>query len=176
MKELLVYTDGSCRNNGKKNSSGGMGIHFPNKELEDFSRPYLKGTATNQNTELLAILLAIKYIEKHLPLDEYAIIIYTDSKYSIDCVTKWVNGWKKNGWLTKCGTPVKNKKYIERIHRYISQNSIELRHVPAHTRGSDKGSVANDAADVLAKRGGRRAVRAYDLDKNADNIEILLIE
>lgn len=156
-KKLIVYTDGSCAGNGKVNAVGGIGIHFPNGELNDVSKVFRLGLCTNQRTELYAILTAIRYIKQKLGLGKYKILIKTDSKYSIDCITKWVYGWIKNGWKTKNDTPVANKEFIELIHKYYEKYDIIFEHVDAHTNLDDAESLANAIADKLATRATKKA-------------------
>lgn len=150
MQSLLVYTDGACTNNGKKNAMGGIGIHFPNKELPDISQSYKAGLCTNQKTELYAILTALRYINVKLGLKNYQLTIKTDSQYSINCITQWVKKWSTNNWLTKANTPVLNREYIQAIDRYYRKYNISFVHVHAHTRLTDNDSLANAVADKLA--------------------------
>lgn len=158
-KKIVVFTDGSCSGNGKKNSYGGIGIHFPNKELNDVSKVYRKGYCTNQKTELFAILTAIRYIKQNIGLKNVKVLIKTDSEYSINCVTRWVNGWIKNGWKTKNDTDVANKEFIEPIYKYYKKYDIEFEHVEAHTGYDDDDSVGNDKADKLATKATEKAIR-----------------
>lgn len=157
-KSIIVYTDGSCSGNGKKNSNGGIGIHFPNGELKDVSKIYRHGDCTNQKTELYAILTAIRYIKQNYNIVNRKIIIKTDSEYSINCITKWVNGWIKNGWKTKSNTPVLNREFIEPIHKYYERYDIEMIHVDAHTGNTDVDSIGNAKADQLATKATKRSI------------------
>lgn len=160
-KTIILFTDGSCLNNGKSNARGGMGVHFPNKELTDLSQPYsphlIKGftdsnACTNQKTELYAILLALRYINNKLKLRSFdKITIITDSQFSIDCFTKWAQGWCKNDWQSSKNQDVKNKQVIQLIYKYVLEyNNIEFKHVRSHTGKTDFESVGNDKADQLA--------------------------
>ena len=154
---IVVYTDGSCVGNGKSSAIGGIGIHFPNKELKDISKIYKDGYCTNQKTELCAILTALRYIKHNLDLQKFKICIKTDSQYSIDCITKWVYGWIKNGWMTKNNTPVANKEFIEPIYQYYERYDIVFDHVDAHTGMNNKESIANAVADKLATSATKKA-------------------
>lgn len=154
---ILVYTDGSCANNGRFGAVGGIGIHFPNKELRDISKIFRKETCTNQKTELYAILTALRYINQNFNLNKHSILIKTDSKYSINCVTNWIHAWIKNGWKTKSGTDVANKNMIRNIYYYYKRYNVEFVHVSAHTGASDSDSVGNAVADKLATKATRRA-------------------
>jgi ribonuclease HI len=157
-KHIVVYTDGSCVGNGKKNASGGIGIHFPNGELRDVSKIYSLGYCTNQKTELFAILTALRYIKQNLGLGNYKVFIKTDSEYSINCVTKWVYGWIKNGWKTKNNKPVANREFIEAIHKYYENYDIIFEHIEAHTNLNDEDSIANAKADQLATKATKKAI------------------
>lgn len=156
-KRIIVFTDGSCSSNGKKGALGGIGIHFPNKELKDLSRVFRLGLATNQRTELYAILTAIRYIKQSFRLSDYKIIIKTDSQYSINSISKWAYGWMKKGWKTKSNTPVANREFIEILNKYYDKYDIDLVHVPAHTGGRDKNSLGNAKADLLATAATKKA-------------------
>ena len=89
----------------KKNAKAGIGIYIS----DDFTiSEKLTGLPTNQRAELYAILKALELTN----MDNYSIVyIYTDSLYSINCITKWVYGWINNGWLDKKKKPVKTDIY-----------------------------------------------------------------
>ena len=59
--KINIYTDGSCINNGNKNSNGGIGIWFKKLDKRNYSEKILN--TTNNETELMAIIKAIKIIE-----------------------------------------------------------------------------------------------------------------
>ncbi len=165
-KTIIVYTDGSCFNNGKKCATGGIGIHFPNGELDDLSLPLDNPPITNQRAELSAIHTALKYIRRELGLVDKHVIIKTDSLYSINCLTKWVKGWIKNHWKTSKGEPVLNQDYIKIIYVYLQKYDIEFVHVDAHTGGDDYDSIHNAIADELAVAGTKSNKKCFDPNLN----------
>lgn len=150
MNIIRVFADGACRFNGKYNAKAGIGIHFPNNEFDDISEIFTSYKVTNQRAELFAIYKAVTIITSDIQFDK--IIIYTDSKYSIDCITKWIHKWKKNNWISSNNKPVLNLDLIKPLHNLISQyeNKIILRHVKAHTDNKDYYSIGNRYADNLA--------------------------
>lgn len=180
---IVVYTDGSCIGNGNVNANGGIGIYFPNKELKNVSKVYRHKRCTSSRTELYAILLAIKLIKQSYNLDDTTIDIYSDSKYSISCITKWAKNWEKNGWIKTDGLPVKNKEYICAIYKYFKLYNINFHHVHAHTKKSDEFSEYNDNADKLAKQATQRSIMENKKNKNQtksrtrydDDVEIVLV-
>ena len=77
------------------------------------------------------------------------LIIYTDSKYSIDCVCHWFPNWiKKNKLEGK-----KNLDLIRPISQYYLAKNIEFRHINSHTGLQDEHSLGNEEADRLATNG-----------------------
>lgn len=150
VKKISVYTDGSCSKKGQK-SICGYGIVFPNKELNDISKPFTIEPLTNQRAELYAIYKAIKKVHQKCEFDE--LMIYSDSEYSIKSVTIWIKSWKKNGWKTANGKEVLNQDIIKKIDRYLEKykGKIFFQHVKAHA-----GHEHNEKADQLAKKGAQK--------------------
>lgn len=151
MRIIEVFTDGSCITNGK--TRGGYGIYFPNKEMRNISRKFTHEPITNQRAELYAIYVSLILIKKNLEFDK--IIIYTDSEYSIKCLTQWIKKWEKTGWKSSAGTKVKNQDIIKPISSILNKldGIVEFRHVRSHTGKKDRLSIGNENADKLATAG-----------------------
>lgn len=148
IKIIEVYTDGACRNNGKLNASAGIGAYFPQHLSLNISEPLpYEFKPTNQKAELYAI---IKAIETSINVfgDSCEIIIYTDSQYSIQCIKEWIFNWKRNGWVTKEGKPVVNRKLIEQLDCLFNKHSVKMVKVKGHS-----GNYGNEMADRLAVEG-----------------------
>lgn len=177
-----AFTDGSTLGNGARNALGGIGVYFSGDYgLENVSLNYAKFVienpmlslqkATNNITELLGISIAIQLITQNYKtkyktdsLENLRIIIYSDSEYSINCITKWAAGWERNGWQKKGGKKadreIKNVELIKKLYRAYTTQRIKFVHVNSHTREpSNKNSVewrlwyGNEMADQLAKKG-----------------------
>jgi len=148
-KDLFIYTDGACSNNGKVNAKGGIGIFFKKNDKRNYSKK-INIKPTNNKCELLALINAIKIIEKNIKTYNN-IYIYTDSKYCINCVTKWFKKWEKNNFLNSQKKKVKNKNLIITFYNLLQKyNNIKLKYIKAHTNLTDIHSVGNSAADFLA--------------------------
>jgi ribonuclease HI len=110
--KICVYTDGSCLNNGKKNSIGGIGVYFSDNDPDNYGQVIDNegNKITNQTMELLACIQALKIIQDKIDngLNVNIIYIYTDSTYLINSITKWYNTWEKNKWKNSKGKDVEN--------------------------------------------------------------------
>jgi ribonuclease HI len=78
--------------------------------------------------------------------------VLSDSRYAIDCVTKWVYGWRKSGWVTSSGSPVANRELVEDIVALCQGRTVEFTWVRGHS-----GHRANERADALARQAAASA-------------------
>ncbi|MHC5612451.1 MAG: RNase H family protein, partial [Nostoc sp.] len=74
-----------------------------------------------------------------------AITLHTDSEYLINCVTKWVKGWKKKGWKKSDGKPVQNQDLLETLDELNTQQ-VKWQHVRGHS-----GNIGNERCDAIAR-------------------------
>ncbi len=148
--EIIVYTDGS---HIKPSNKCGYGVHFPNGDFPDISRPFIHLPRTNQRSELYAIYKAIKTVQERDK--DLNISIYTDSEYSIKCLTEWIKKWKNNDWKSSSGKSVMNQDLIKKIDSIMEAHTgkIKFTHVRAHTNKLDYNSIHNDIVDKLARSG-----------------------
>lgn len=80
------------------------------------------------------------------------IILYTDSDYSINCLTKWLTGWVNRNWKTSEGKDVLHQDLIrDTSSRLAKFKSHRFVHVRAHTGGEDDLSKQNDVVDKMAR-------------------------
>ena len=83
---------------------------------------------------------------------DQAIVILTDSQYAIDCVTRWLPGWRRRGWRTSGRRPVKHQAIIEAIAAELDRRTVQLVKVPGHA-----GHPLNERADRLAAAAAAQA-------------------
>jgi len=150
---LCIYTDGSSLGNGKFGAVAGVGVFFGVGDSRNVSEPLQGERQTNQRAELTAILRALE-----IAPERQEVHIYTDSKYSISCVTEWYINWEKNQWLTALRKPVENKDLIQQVlvkirDREVNGSKTVFNWVKGHS--TDPG---NEAADRLAVSGAQRRV------------------
>lgn len=145
-KEIyLIYTDGACHPNP---GTGGWGafIRFGHKTHKIYGG---QSSTTNQRMELMA---AIKGLEK-IPENSKA-ILFTDSQYLVNGITKWIYAWKKNGWKNRAGNKTKNREYWEKLDELSRDREVTFKWVKAHN-----GNKGNEIADSLAVMGRKEHAR-----------------
>lgn len=149
---MRVFTDGACSNNGRPGAKAGYAIWFPDHPSLSESARIPGGQAqTNQRAELSAIARAAVILDEK-GYHDVDVILYTDSDYSISCLTKWLPGWVARGWKTSSGTDVLHRDLIEDTSRRLSKlKSHRFVHVRAHTGGTDDLSKNNDVVDRMAR-------------------------
>jgi ribonuclease HI len=98
--------------------------------------------ATNNQGELMAVLQFFRATE-HLDED---LLILCDSQYVINCVTKWMPGWKKKGWRKADGKPVLNVELLQEIDAAIVGRKYRFEWVKGHAN-----HPLNEAADARAR-------------------------
>lgn len=116
---------------------------------------------TNQRAELTAVARALD----HVPIDR-AVLIHTDSNYSIKCLTEWFQKWEQNDWKSSSGKDVENKDLVKPILHRIREREqcgakTNFQWIKGHA--NDPG---NTAADLLAVQGSRYStpeLRAADI-------------
>jgi len=142
--ELTAYTDGACSGNP---GPGGWGaILVAKKGDEVLKEREMNGgepETTNNRMELMAAIEVLEALQKPSELT-----IVTDSSYVKDGITKWMFGWKKNGWKTASKKDVKNVDLWQRLDEAHSRHSVNWEWVKGHA-----GHPENERADQLARDG-----------------------
>lgn len=165
-KALKIYCDGACLNNPGKSGSGLAvynGGEFPILLHGDYEE-----RGTNNTAELNALYKALLIASEAQSLD--SISIFSDSKYSIDCVTKWAYGWKSKSW-TKKGGEIKNLEIIKLAHALYEdiKDKIDVQHVKAHC-----GIEGNELADRMAMQcitSKSKEYKEYSYERIAEVLE-----
>ena len=138
-KHVEIYTDGACSGNP---GPGGWGVlmRYNGHEKEMCGG---EDETTNNRMEMMAVIKALEALKKasHVKL-------YTDSKYVMQGITEWMDGWKAKNWKTASKKPVKNKDLWVQIDDLVNQHSVEFIWVKGHA-----GHPENERADELARSG-----------------------
>uniref|UniRef100_H3CZE8 Ribonuclease H1 n=1 Tax=Tetraodon nigroviridis TaxID=99883 RepID=H3CZE8_TETNG len=144
---VVVYTDGCCSANGKVGARAGIGVYWGlNHPLNVAER--LPGRQTNQRAEIQAACRALELAKEQ---NIKKLVLYTDSKFTINGVTCWVKNWKLNNWRLKSGGSVTNKEDFEKLERLNAGLDVVWMHVPGHA-----GYHGNEQADRLSREGAAK--------------------
>ncbi len=136
--EVHIYTDGACSGNP---GPGGWGAVLRYNEHEKKIYGWASET-TNNRMELLAAIRALEALKRPCK-----VIITTDSQYLRQGITDWINNWKRRGWKTAAGKPVKNKDLWVALDKLQNIHDIEWKWVKGHA-----GHAENELADSLARQ------------------------
>ncbi|WAP71006.1 ribonuclease HI [Jiella pelagia] len=138
-ERVEIFTDGACSGNPGPGGWGAI-LRYKGNEKE------LKGgeaDTTNNRMELLAAISALKALNRACAVD-----LYSDSNYMRDGITKWIFGWKKKGWRTADGKPVKNVELWQQLEAEKGRHDVTFHWVRGHA-----GHAENERADELARAG-----------------------
>jgi ribonuclease HI len=137
--KVIVHTDGACSGNP---GPGGWGAIL----VYNGTRKELSGgeaQTTNNRMELMGAIAALEDLKRPCKVE-----MHVDSAYVKDGITKWIHGWKRNGWKTADKKPVKNVELWQRLDKAILTHAISWHWVKGHA-GHDE----NERADELARAG-----------------------
>jgi ribonuclease HI len=137
--KIEIYTDGACRGNP---GPGGWGVLL----IAGKHRKTLCGgemDTTNNRMELQAVIEALNALKTDKPVR-----LHTDSKYVLDGINRWIDGWKQRGWKTSARKPVKNQDLWEELDEARKRHDIDWVWVKGHA-----GNSGNEEADELANQG-----------------------
>ncbi|KAL2875961.1 hypothetical protein SGCOL_008812 [Colletotrichum sp. CLE4] len=150
-----IFTDGASAGNGTPSARAGVGVYFGPNDARNVSEPLEGALQTNQRAELAAVLRALECTSVTQDVQ-----IWTDSKYTRNCATRYIEKWVTNGWRTGSGKPVKNQDLIRAIVEHLNRREAagtitSINWVKGHTKKLSKTAVGNRAADELATAGAR---------------------
>ena len=145
MTPVEIATDGACKGNPGPGGWGALirsGAH--EKELSGG-----EALTTNNRMELMAAIEALNALKRPC-----AVTLSTDSRYVMGGLTKWIHGWKRNGWRTADKKPVKNAELWQALLEAAARHQIEWKWVKGHAGHPDNeraDKLASDAAETFRK-------------------------
>ena len=142
MKQIEVYTDGSCEGNPGPGGWAAVLVHGQHRTEVSAGEP----ATTNNRMELQAAIGALSILK-----EPCAIELYTDSQYMRDGISKWLAAWKRRGWLTLEKKPVKNGDLWRALDALASGHRITWKWVKGHA-----GHAMNERCDQLAREQSSR--------------------
>lgn len=145
--EINIYCDGACSPNPGKSGTG-MAI-YQQQQLKELWYGLHQPMGTNNTAELNGILEAFKYAQPFI-LQGKTVQVLSDSKYSIDCITKWAKGWQAKGWTRGKGEEIKNLEIIKAAFSLYQQLKSQL--IITHVKGHAN-IEGNELSDRMAVHG-----------------------
>lgn len=150
-----------CRGNGTiHNPVAGIGIVLliPNKEPIYAYEKLKFQPNTNNKAEIYAIIKGLELIKDNYLLTENFVkdklTIYSDSAYTINGITSWINGWRTNNWINSKKEKVKNKEMwqtldamVEYYKRYFDINFVKIKGHSDNKWNNKCDELANYAMD-----------------------------
>lgn len=150
MKEIEIFTDGSCHGNP---GPGGFGVIMQYQGNEKIIKQAYS-LSTNNRMELLAVVTALEILKE--PCE---ITLTSDSKYVTDAINKnWLPGWVKKGWRNSTG-PLPNKDLWERLVNLLNIHKVTFVWVKGHASHPE-----NNRCDALANEA--IAEGKFEIDAN----------
>lgn len=138
-----IFTDGACRGNP---GPGGWAALLRKGTTEKMISGAEK-ISTNNQMELMAAIQGLEQLKKPV-----RVTLTTDSQYVRQGITQWIEGWKRNGWMTSQKKPVKNRELWQRLDAAVAEHQVEWLWVKGHSGHRENEMVdqaANDAIDIM---------------------------
>ncbi len=136
--EVEIFTDGACRGNPGPGGWGAL-LRYGDHERELYGAEPL---TTNNRMELMAAIQALEALRRPC-----RVRLTTDSQYLKQGITSWLANWKRRGWKTAAGKPVKNQDLWRRLDTAVGRHQVHWAWVKGHA-----GHDGNERADRLANR------------------------
>lgn len=161
--KIELYTDGACRGNGTaSNPIAGIGcVLIINGQSPIFLKEKVRfNPNTNNKSEIYAIIRGLDLLHNNCIFSDGFVkdelIIYSDSAYTINGITSWIDGWRANGWMTASKTPVKNQdlwahldNVLEEVKKYFNVEFIKVKGHSGNQWNEKCDELANEAMDEL---------------------------
>jgi ribonuclease HI len=149
MKQVEIFTDGACKGNpGPGGWAALLRLGRHEKELAG-----AEGDTTNNRMELTAAIRGLQALT-----EPCRVTLYSDSRYVLDGMTKWVEGWQKRGWVNASKKPVRNADLWHDLIEVAARHEMSWRWVKGHDGHPENERVDQLASDE-AERIAREAVR-----------------
>jgi len=148
--DIDIYCDGACSPNPGKSGTGIAVYH--QGVINSLWYGSFDANGTNNTAELIGMLQAFHLAKAYIKSNpEKTIQVLSDSKYSIDSITKWATGWKNKGWKKASGEAIKNPELVKNCYTIYQEikRSISITHVKGHA--NIEGNELADRMAVLAR-------------------------
>lgn len=150
VSHITIHTDGACQGNPGPGAYAAIIKLWNSGSVVEL--PAIVSSVcdtTNNRMELSAAIAGLSVIPGlNIEDTSVPITLFSDSKYVIDGMSRWLKSWKANSWRTSAKEPVKNRDLWEQLDAVAADLSVKWSWVKGHAGDPD-----NEAADALASRG-----------------------
>ena len=150
--DINIYCDGACSPNPGKSGTGIAIYESINDKTQLTSLWYglYQANGTNNTAELNGLLKSFEIAQQYIAQNK-KVQVLSDSKYSIDCITKWAKGWQAKGWTRGKGEEIKNLALIKQCFSLYQplKSKLTITHVKGHA--NIEGNELSDRMAVLAR-------------------------
>ena len=147
MRKVTIHTDGACKGNP---GPGGYGVVLVcGKHRKELAAGYAR--TTNNRMELLAAIAALEALTE--PCE---VTLFSDSKYLVRAIEeRWIDGWRKRGWINSSKEPVKNRDLWERLLEAMAPHRVSWHWLKGHA-GHRENERCDELANAAVAGGGLR--------------------
>lgn len=141
--DVRIYCDGACEPN-PGHAGSGIAI-YRDGQLAELWYGLHRPDGTNNTAELQALHHALQFAQQAIAAGR-TVQVLSDSRYAINCISQWAEGWERNGWR-RAGGEIKNLEIIQSAYRLYREirDQVQLTHVLGHA-----GTEGNELADRMA--------------------------
>lgn len=145
---MKIYTDGSARTT---NGYGGFGVVVcddDNNVLYSISKQYYDKKVTNNQMELVSILIAVLLYGRRKDT-----VIYSDSAYAINTLNTWMWNWERNGWIKSDGAVPLNLNIIQTVYDLFANKGYKVTFEKVKGHNTCDGNILADKIANGSKKG-----------------------
>lgn len=136
--EVVMHCDGACRGNPGLGAWAAV-LVWRERRKEIFG---VAEQTTNNRMELESAIRGLELLQRPCRVH-----VVTDSRYVLQGMTEWLDGWKRRGWKKANKEAVLNRELWARLDELASRHEVTWEWVRGHS-----GHELNERCDELCNR------------------------
>ena len=143
MKEVVLYTDGSCSGNPGPGGYGAV-LLFTDSKGNTIRKEFSDGESqtTNNRMEIMGVIKGLKSLN-----EPCKVTLYSDSRYVVDAIQKgWAIRWRNNGWMRNKKDKALNVDLWEQLLALLETHEVVCHWIKGHADNKE-----NERCDELAR-------------------------
>lgn len=138
--KYTIFTDGASRGNPGRGGWSAIVLRGSGDDAHVTELGGYEAHTTNNRMELMAAIQGLSHTASTA-----SVMLFTDSSYVMNGITKWIKGWRKNDWKTKLKEDVLNKDLWIRLSDEEAKRKVAWKYVGGHV-----GIAGNERCDTIA--------------------------